>query len=71
MINDKVYKIIEEFFQSLPSRYQIRLEKSMEHSDFLISCAWLLYYKYHETKANWDPILYRFSGLDKKIKKQQ
>ena len=42
MIYDKADKVIEELFQSLLSRYHIRLETSMRGSDFI--CILLLIY---------------------------
>ena len=42
MIYDKSDKVIEELFQSLLSRYHIRLETSMRGSDFI--CILLLIY---------------------------
>ena len=42
MIYDKADKVIEDFFQSLLSRYHIRLETSMRGSDFI--CILLLIY---------------------------
>ena len=43
MISDKADEIIEDFFQSLLSRYQIGLETSMKDSDFIFDCIHLLY----------------------------
>ena len=43
MINDKADKVIGEPFQSLLSRYEIRLETSMKISDFVFDCVHLLY----------------------------
>ena len=48
MINDKADEVMEEFFQSLLSRYQIRLEISMKGSDFIFDCVHLFYYKRHK-----------------------
>ena len=45
MINNKVDEIIEGFFQSLISRYQIGLETSMRGNDFIFDCVHLIYYK--------------------------
>ena len=46
MINDKPDKIIEEFFQSLFSRYQIGLETSMKNGNSSIfDHVYLLFYK--------------------------
>ena len=44
----KADEIIEELFESLLSRYQIGLETSMQHSNFLFSCVYLLYYECHK-----------------------
>ena len=57
MINDKADEVMEEFFQSLLSRYQIRSETSMKGSNFLGDCVHLLYWKCH--KINFKQI-----GLD-------
>ena len=38
-------RIIEERFQSLLSRYQIGLETSMRHINFISDCVHLLFYK--------------------------
>ena len=38
MINDEAGEVIEEFFQALPSRYQIGLETSMRGSDSAFDC---------------------------------
>ena len=43
MISDKADEIIEDFFQSLLSKYQIGLETSMKDSDFIFDCIHLLY----------------------------
>ena len=48
MIIDKANEVTEELFQSLISRYQIRLETSMIGSGFF-DCAHLLYHKFHKT----------------------
>ena len=45
---DKADEVIEELFESLLSRYQIGLETSMQHSNFLFSCVHLLYYVWHK-----------------------
>ena len=47
MMNDKADEVIDELFQSLLSRYQIRLEASMKGSEFIFNCLQLLYYKCH------------------------
>ena len=49
MINDKAIneKVIEEIFQSLLSRYQFGMEKSLKGSNFVFQCVHLLYYKCH------------------------
>ena len=38
MINDKVDEVIEKFFQSHFSRYQIGLETSMKGCNFIFDC---------------------------------
>ena len=43
---------MKESFQSLLSRYQIRLETSMTVSDFVFDCVHLLYYKCHKINPN-------------------
>ena len=48
MISDKADEIIEELFQSLLNRYQIRLETLMRVSDFIFDCVNLLYSKCHK-----------------------
>ena len=35
MINDKTYKVIQEFFESFLNRYQTGLETSMGNTDFI------------------------------------
>ena len=42
MINDKADEVIEKLFQSLLSRYQIGLERSMKDSDVIFGCVHLL-----------------------------
>ena len=43
MINHKADEVKEEFFQSLPSRYQIGLQTSIKGSDLVFNCIHLLY----------------------------
>ena len=38
IINDKENEVKEELFQSLLSRYQILLQKSLKNSDFIFVC---------------------------------
>ena len=45
MIDDKADELIEERFQSLPSRYQIGLETSIRDSNLIFDCVHLLFYK--------------------------
>ena len=52
MINDKEDDVIEKNFQSLLSRYQIRLETSMKGSGFIFGCLNLLQYKFHRKILN-------------------
>ena len=47
MINNKVDEVIEDFFESLISRYQIGLETSMRGNGFIFDCVHLLFYKCH------------------------
>ena len=54
MINDKADEVIEELFESLLSRYQIGLEKSMKRSDFIFNCVHLLRYKCYKINLNHD-----------------
>ena len=42
MINDKVDDVIEELSQSLLSRHQIGLEKSVKGGDIIFKCVHLL-----------------------------
>ena len=71
MINDKADDIVEEFFQSLLSRYQIWLETSMRGSDFSFDCVHLLYYKWHEISFKRGESYIDFPHWRKKTKKQQ
>ena len=41
-------KFLKELFQSLLSRYQIWLEKSMKDSEYVFDCFQLLYYNCHK-----------------------
>ena len=43
IINDREDEVIEELFQSLPSRYQIGLETSVKDCDFIFDCVHLLH----------------------------
>ena len=52
MINDKKDDVIEKNFQSLHSRYQIRLETSMKGSSFIFGCLNFLQYKCHRKNLN-------------------
>ena len=70
MTNDKAGEVMDEIFQSLLSRYQIRLEISMKGSDFIFDCVPLLCYKCH--KINFKPGRPYIDSPDYiKIKKQQ
>ena len=51
MINDEVYEVIEEHFQSIKNRYQINL-KSITGSQFVYNYAQLFYYKCHKINPN-------------------
>ena len=44
---DNANEVVDEFFESLLSRYQSALETSMRGSDFIFDSVQLLYYKYH------------------------
>ena len=43
--NDKADKVMEELFQSLLSRFQIKRETLLESRDFNFDCVHLMYYK--------------------------
>ena len=47
MLYDNANEVVDEFFESLLSRYQSALETSMRGSDFIFDSVQLLYYKYH------------------------
>ena len=47
MLDDNANEVVDEFFESLLSRYQSALETSMRGSDFIFDSVQLLYYKYH------------------------
>ena len=51
MLNDKVDKVIEKFFESLLNRYQTGLETSMKGSDSILDCVQLLLYNCHKIKC--------------------
>ena len=46
MIIDKTDNVLQKFFQSLLSRYQIRLQAPMKGTNFIPDCVNLLYYKW-------------------------
>ena len=48
MVNDEGDEVIQEFFKSLLSRYQISLETSMKGSNFVFDYVDFLYCKYHK-----------------------
>ena len=52
MINNKEDRIIDKLFQSLLSRYQIGLQKSMKSSDVISDCVNFLQYKCHGINLN-------------------
>ena len=52
MTFDKADKVIEEHFESLLSRYQMGLEKTMKRSNFVFDYVDLLYYKCHKRNPN-------------------
>ena len=70
MINSKTDKVIEKPFESLLNRCQTGWETSIIWNNFLFDCVPLLYYKCHKTNFKGD-VIYRFSWLDKKEKKQE
>ena len=49
MIYDNVNEVIEELFESLLNRYQIKLKTSMKDSDFIFDCFYFLHYKCHRS----------------------
>ena len=51
MINDEVYEVIEEHFQSIKNRYQINL-KSITGCQFFYNYVQLFYYKCHKINPN-------------------
>ena len=48
----KQMKFLKELFQSLLSRYQTWLEKSMKGSEYVFDCFQLLYYNCHKINPN-------------------
>ena len=44
IVNDNADEVIEELFQSPPSRYQSAFETLMKGSNFLFDCVHLFYY---------------------------
>ena len=52
MITDKEDEIRDKLFQSLLSRYQIGLQKSVKSSDIIFDCVNFLQYKYHRINLN-------------------
>ena len=52
MINNDANEVIEEIFQLILSRYQIRLETSIRSCDFIFDCVHLLYYKCDKINLN-------------------
>ena len=52
MISDKVDEVMQELFQVLLSRYQIRLEKLIKGSDFIFDFVYFLHYKCHKKSLN-------------------
>ena len=47
MINDKADEVMEDRFQLLIPTYQVKLETSMQSSDFIFDCDHLLFYRCH------------------------
>ena len=62
MIYDKADEVMEERFELIRSRYQIRPETSMRGSDFIFDYVNLMHYKCHKKNLK----LCR-SHIDKKI----
>ena len=52
MINYEADEVAEKLFQSLLSRYQIRVETSMKDSEFVFDFVDILYYKCHKTNPD-------------------
>ena len=52
MIQDNTYQVTKELFEAILYRYQIRLETSIEGSDFIIDCIDMLQYKHHRINLN-------------------
>ena len=63
MLYDNANEVVNEVFESLLSRYQIGLETSMRGGDFIFDSVQLINYN--------AVIVYWFSRLDKKEKKEQ
>ena len=60
MINDKPDEVIEGLSQSVLSRYQISLEKTVKGSSFIFDYVHLLYYKCHRINPNHDELCSNF-----------
>ena len=61
MINYEADEVAEKLFQSLLSRYQIRVETSMKDSEFVFDCVNILYYKCHKKKSRSSWIICKYS----------
>ena len=48
---NNVNEVVDEFFGSLRSRYQVNLETSTRESDFLFDSVPLMCYKYHRVNV--------------------
>ena len=53
MINDTADEVIEEPFQLILPRCQIRFETSLKSTDVIFHCVHLLYNKCHKNFVNW------------------
>ena len=71
MINDKTDGVIENFFDSVLSRYQIGLETSVISRDSIFDCVHLLYYECHKINFKQVGLYIDFCDWKKETKKQQ
>ena len=68
MTHDNVNNVLDEPFESLLSRYQIRLETSITGSNFIFDSIQLSYYKCHKVNFKRSE---SYIGSPDWIKKQQ
>ena len=69
MINDNADEVIEELFKSFLSRYQIGLETSIQGSNFIFDCFYLLYDRRHKINLNRGPRIKNTKAIINSIKK--